>query len=74
MKPSAILKLIIVVVTIPLCLGLLVRFLYKDVQEVCVPVHIRLDTTKYKVLRVDMVETTEDFPVKKIYYIERKKK
>ncbi len=71
MKASTILKLVLAVIMIPLCLGLFVRFLYKDVQEVCVPVHVNLDTSKYRILHVDTLDVIVDFPVKKIYYVER---
>ena len=73
MKVNDLFKFIAVIVSLGFIVTTIIIFLSGDVQEVCVPLHVKLNPELYKVYREDTIHNA-DFPLKRVYYTERNKK
>jgi hypothetical protein len=66
-------KFLVAILSFTIAAALTIKYFEQPVQEVCVPLHVKLDTNLYKVYREDSI-INSDFPMKRVYYTERKKK
>jgi len=64
---------IIAIMAVLLFMGCFCALIWKwtcEVEKVMIPVHISLDTSKYKILKEDFL-TLDGMKIKRVYYLEK---